>query len=106
LHGELVLVVAHEHERLLAELREVVDRPSRQVDLDCFAVEVPANGRLFARANTAYDQAVALASSDLARARFVLSRVRALLNVGELSDAAAALDWMQALNPEAKSCWT
>ena len=24
---------------------------------------------------------------------------------GELSDAAAALDWMQALNPEAKSCW-
>ena len=25
--------------------------------------------------------------------------------VGELSDAAAALDWLQALNPEAKSCW-
>ncbi len=24
---------------------------------------------------------------------------------GELSDAASALDWMQALNPEAKSCW-
>ncbi len=24
---------------------------------------------------------------------------------GELSDAASALDWMQAMNPEAKSCW-
>lgn len=24
---------------------------------------------------------------------------------GELSDAASALDWMQSLNPEAKSCW-
>lgn len=24
---------------------------------------------------------------------------------GELSDAASALDWMQAINPEAKSCW-
>lgn len=24
---------------------------------------------------------------------------------GELSDAAAALDWAQAINPEAKSCW-
>lgn len=24
---------------------------------------------------------------------------------GELSDAAAALDWMQALNPDARSCW-
>ncbi|MBV1705508.1 MAG: alpha/beta hydrolase [Hyphomicrobiales bacterium] len=24
---------------------------------------------------------------------------------GELSDAAAALDWMQAVNPEAKACW-
>lgn len=41
----------------------------------------------FARANTAYDQAVALAASDLARARFVLARIRARLNVGELSDA-------------------
>ena len=25
--------------------------------------------------------------------------------VGELSDAAAALDWAQAVNPEARSCW-
>jgi uncharacterized protein len=25
--------------------------------------------------------------------------------IGELSDAAAALDWMQAINPEAKNCW-
>ncbi len=25
--------------------------------------------------------------------------------VGELSDAAAALDWMQIYNPDAKSCW-
>ncbi len=24
---------------------------------------------------------------------------------GELSDAASALDWMQAMNPEAKTCW-
>jgi uncharacterized protein len=24
---------------------------------------------------------------------------------GELSDAAAALDWMQAVNPDARSCW-
>src|SRR5262245_7799098 len=24
---------------------------------------------------------------------------------GELSDAAAALDWAQTINPEAKSCW-
>ncbi len=41
----------------------------------------------FSGANAAYDQAVALASSELSRARFVLARVRALLNVGELSDA-------------------
>ncbi len=41
----------------------------------------------FARANNAYDQAITLASSELSRARFVLARVRALLNVGELSDA-------------------
>lgn len=25
--------------------------------------------------------------------------------IGELSDAAAALDWMQSFNPSAKSCW-
>ncbi len=25
--------------------------------------------------------------------------------VGELSDAAAALDWVQAVNPEARACW-
>lgn len=45
----------------------------------------------FARANTAYDQAIGLAASELARARFVLARVRALLNVGELSDADLAV---------------
>ena len=26
-------------------------------------------------------------------------------NVSELSDAAAALDWLQGMNPDAKSCW-
>ena len=25
--------------------------------------------------------------------------------IGELSDAAAALDWLQALNPDARGCW-
>jgi len=25
--------------------------------------------------------------------------------VGELSDAAAALDWVQSINPEARTCW-